>query len=379
MRENAVHTGGKSAAYIWAPPKLVVMHELIGKYSHSNMDMLKDQLKRGGYMGALGPPTPGTSTPSPFLMPAEFYKSLLATAVLQQQQQQQHHKFYAGTPSPSPAPSLSPTSGRHLLFSTAAAATACVPENGQVKKELEEQDQDNGAQEAAGHEEQKPIIAGNPTPNKPHNNSGYSWSTGNNNEVVSNSSNGHTNNHTNNHPTTPPTPPNETSATQATSVSAINLNQAQPASQTRSNFGSSIKSPPSEPDAVAAATCKSQESNSGQNPTSNSISISDSDPNPAHNPNSNSTAAAVAAAAAAAAAANMPIGGVQGQNPTQGLVHWMSAVMAEHMTGQTHLDPGAVGMHYMWNGNVDVSIYGTGFTGAGTIRGAFDLLISATL
>lgn len=69
------------------------------------------------------------------------------------------------------------------------------------------------------------------------------------------------------------------------------------------------------------------------------------------------TAAAVAAAAAAAAAVNMPIGGVQGQNPTQGLVHWMSAVMAEHMTGQTHHDPGAaVGMHYMWNGNVDVSM-----------------------
>ncbi|KAL9888413.1 rotund isoform 1-T1 [Glossina fuscipes fuscipes] len=49
----------------------------------------------------------------------------------------------------------------------------------------------------------------------------------------------------------------------------------------------------------------------------------------------------------------MPISGVQGQNPTQGLVHWMSAVMAEHMTGQTHHDPTAVGMHYMWNGNVD--------------------------
>ncbi|XP_065372428.1 zinc finger protein rotund-like [Calliphora vicina] len=53
---------------------------------------------------------------------------------------------------------------------------------------------------------------------------------------------------------------------------------------------------------------------------------------------------------------NMPIGGVQGQNPTQGLVHWMSAVMAEHMTGQTHHDPTAVGMHYMWNGNMDVSM-----------------------
>lgn len=50
----------------------------------------------------------------------------------------------------------------------------------------------------------------------------------------------------------------------------------------------------------------------------------------------------------------MPVGGVQSQNPTQGLVHWMSAVMAEHMTSNSHHDP-TVGMHYMWNGGVDVS------------------------
>lgn len=53
--------------------------------------------------------------------------------------------------------------------------------------------------------------------------------------------------------------------------------------------------------------------------------------------------------------AAMPVGGVQSQNPTQGLVHWMSAVMAEHMTSNSHHDP-TVGMHYMWNGGVDVSI-----------------------
>uniref|UniRef100_A0A182KH77 Uncharacterized protein n=1 Tax=Anopheles christyi TaxID=43041 RepID=A0A182KH77_9DIPT len=53
----------------------------------------------------------------------------------------------------------------------------------------------------------------------------------------------------------------------------------------------------------------------------------------------------------------MPVpGGVQGQNPTQGLVHWMSAVMAEHMTSNPHHDPAAVGMHYMWNGPVEVSV-----------------------
>lgn len=35
-------------------------------------------------------------------------------------------------------------------------------------------------------------------------------------------------------------------------------------------------------------------------------------------------------------------------------MHWMSAVMAEHMTSNSHHDP-TVGMHYMWNGGVDVS------------------------
>lgn len=57
----------------------------------------------------------------------------------------------------------------------------------------------------------------------------------------------------------------------------------------------------------------------------------------------------------------MPVGGVQSQNPTQGLVHWMSAVMAEHMTSNSHHDP-TVGMHYMWNGGVDVSRYLISFT-----------------
>lgn len=58
---------------------------------------------------------------------------------------------------------------------------------------------------------------------------------------------------------------------------------------------------------------------------------------------------------AASIIGTMPVGGVQSQNPTQGLVHWMSAVMAEHMTSNSHHDP-TVGMHYMWNGGVDVSL-----------------------
>lgn len=52
----------------------------------------------------------------------------------------------------------------------------------------------------------------------------------------------------------------------------------------------------------------------------------------------------------------MPGSVQQSQNPTQGLVHWMSAVMAEHMTSGSHHDSATpVGMHYMWNGSVEVS------------------------
>lgn len=72
--------------------------------------------------------------------------------------------------------------------------------------------------------------------------------------------------------------------------------------------------------------------------------------NPSNNPNSTPSSSTTTSSS------GMPVpGGVQGQNPTQGLVHWMSAVMAEHMTSNSHHDP-AVGMHYMWNGAVDVSI-----------------------
>ncbi|ALC45308.1 rn [Drosophila busckii] len=108
--------------------------------------------------------------------------------------------------------------------------------------------------------------------------------------------------------------------------------------RTQSSYSSnSIKSPP-ETTAQQQQQQQQQQQSTGKS----------------HDSSSSTTAAAVAAAAAAAAAVNMPIGSVQGQNPTQGLVHWMSAVMAEHMTGQTHHDPStAVGMHYMWNGNVD--------------------------
>ncbi|XP_020813963.1 uncharacterized protein LOC110188547 [Drosophila serrata] len=140
------------------------MHELIGKYGHPDMDTLKDQLKRGSYMAALGTSTPGATVaaPPPFLMPAEFYKSLFASAVLQQQK---HNKFYTGTPSPSPAPNSLSSPSRsqppgNLLFSTAVR----LMENGQVKMEPDtelEQEQDHETepeQEDFGQEDQKPVI-----------------------------------------------------------------------------------------------------------------------------------------------------------------------------------------------------------------------------
>ncbi|XP_055377519.1 zinc finger protein rotund isoform X2 [Condylostylus longicornis] len=67
-------------------------------------------------------------------------------------------------------------------------------------------------------------------------------------------------------------------------------------------------------------------------------------------PITQSTAISPSPVIAPSAATAMPVH--QGQNPTQGLVHWMSAVMAEHIQGNTHHDP-TVGMHYMWNGGVD--------------------------
>ncbi|XP_050091421.1 zinc finger protein rotund-like [Anopheles aquasalis] len=116
--------------------------------------------------------------------------------------------------------------------------------------------------------------------------------------------------------------------------------------------------------AAAAANCrhghpedsKCRAVNCGGQPPSPSISSGLGNGNEGATPDSSSTTA-TAAAAAISNFNQMPVpGGVQGQNPTQGLVHWMSAVMAEHMTSNPHHDPtaaAAVGMHYMWNGPVE--------------------------
>lgn len=129
------------------------------------INMLKDQLRRrrahdlGSYMDALRSATP---TPAAFLMPAEFYKSLFASAVLHQHQQ--HHKqqsdvssCYPQTPSPlSPikaqggmlSSSLSPPPTPHshlssnLLFSAVCVAAAESAKRSQLMPELEPQDTD---------------------------------------------------------------------------------------------------------------------------------------------------------------------------------------------------------------------------------------------
>ncbi|XP_067615273.1 zinc finger protein rotund-like isoform X2 [Eurosta solidaginis] len=156
-----------------------------------------------------------------------------------------------------------------------------------------------------------------------------------------------------------PTPPISGTDTHATN-----------ANETTHNFDNTLKSPEQQQSTRINSPVRQQQQqqqqqqqrhtttanylNNQQQQTHQSLHSSASTPN---SPTA-ASAAPAAASAAAAVAASMPIGGVQGQNPTQGLVHWMSAVMAEHMTGQTHHDPAAVGMHYMWNGNVDCGQHG---------------------
>lgn len=92
--------------------------------------------------------------------------------------------------------------------------------------------------------------------------------------------------------------------------------------------------------------------NNNSNNNNNTIEATNTTPVPGNSP---VPTTASTTTCSATGLPTMPVGGVQSQNPTQGLVHWMSAVMAEHMTSNSHHDP-TVGMHYMWNGGVDVSI-----------------------
>lgn len=108
--------------------------------------MLKDQLRRrraqdlGSYIEAL---TSATPAPTPFLMPAEFYTSLFASAVLQQQQQQQQceaSRWYPQTPSPTPPVKLTATGtpppahlSSNLLFSAVCVAAVESAKRSQLK------------------------------------------------------------------------------------------------------------------------------------------------------------------------------------------------------------------------------------------------------
>lgn len=162
-------------------------------------------------------------------------------------------------------------------------------------------------------------------------------------------------------------PPSSGSATPTPPVGGLDL-QAVVSGEARHSFEATLKSPtqqqsttshsPSAQDhleqnhqrsSVSSSQLNNQQQQQHQSHTQRSLHSTES------TPNSPTTVNTTTAVSAAGVTTTMPIGGVQGQNPTQGLVHWMSAVMAEHMTGQTHHDPTAVGMHYMWNGNMDVS------------------------
>ncbi|XP_054725379.1 zinc finger protein rotund-like [Anastrepha obliqua] len=169
--------------------------------------------------------------------------------------------------------------------------------------------------------------------------------------------------------------PSSSSATPIPPVGGLDLHAAVAGEATHS-FDGTLKSPDQQQTAAVhspssqqqhqqhqrhsttANHLSSQQQQQQQQQHSHALQSLHSSASTPNSPTAASAAAAAATTAAATAAATMPIGGVQGQNPTQGLVHWMSAVMAEHMTGQTHHDPTAMGMHYMWNGNVDCGQHG---------------------
>ncbi|KAI9579822.1 hypothetical protein GQX74_000610 [Glossina fuscipes] len=329
--------------------------------------------------------------PSPsFLMPAEFYKNLFATAVLhqkqhqqqqqnshshshphphphhhhhhhhhhhlhqhyqQQQQQQQYsnrndspeqhstphttalsessHFFNASTPVAS-NDSVVTHFPRNLLFTSsaavaaAAAASAVAAVTESAAKYLH-----NTAEKIERKHAKKDDMATNSV-KKPNN---YLWSNNSNQPAIETESESNNNLSTTIGEATslaisatsvaPPTPPAE---------NHINLDI------TAKAYNSTLKSN-LETDVIKLTQHTQQQQQEESSLKSKSLLNDSGCSSPTSNNNNNSD--------------TMPISGVQGQNPTQGLVHWMSAVMAEHMTGQTHHDPTAVGMHYMWNGNVD--------------------------
>nr|XP_036229550.1 zinc finger protein rotund isoform X2 [Bactrocera oleae] len=178
------------------------------------------------------------------------------------------------------------------------------------------------------------------------------------NTATPTSTTGSTANHTSSHHIT--LLPSSGSATPTPPVGGLDLHTAIAAEATH-NFENTLKSPARQQQSTPP-TQQQQRNSSSANHLSNSHqsqqqhqhqSLHSTGSTPSSPTAVSAASEAAAASASTAVAATMPIGGVQGQNPTQGLVHWMSAVMAEHMTGQTHHDPTGVGMHYMWNGNVD--------------------------
>uniref|UniRef100_A0A1A9ZT93 Uncharacterized protein n=1 Tax=Glossina pallidipes TaxID=7398 RepID=A0A1A9ZT93_GLOPL len=317
-------------------------------------------------------------------MPAEFYKNLFATAVLhqkqhqQQQQQQQHshphphhhhhhhhhhlhqhyqqqysnrndspeqhatphttalsessHFFSAGTPVAS-NDSVVTHFPRNLLFTSSAAVAAAAASAAAVAAVTESAAKylHNTAEKIERKHAKKDDMATNSV-KKPNN---YLWSNNSNQPSIATESESSNNLSTTIGETTslaisatsvaPPTPPAE---------NHINLDI------TAKAYNSTLKSN-LETDVIKLTQHNQQQQQEESSLKSKSLLNDSGCSSPTSNNNNNSD--------------TMPISGVQGQNPTQGLVHWMSAVMAEHMTGQTHHDPTAVGMHYMWNGNVDKS------------------------
>ncbi|XP_055634453.1 zinc finger protein rotund-like isoform X2 [Toxorhynchites rutilus septentrionalis] len=294
-------------------------------------------------MGAEARPESGAVPQKPpFLFPAQFYKNLFAaSASLLQKPATTNSALFVddekaedlSTPGPPPfAPPSSSATGmahfpRNLLFSS-SSVSACSGA-GEVGK-LSSQGQHSGSPRPApppshpappdssevDHDDVKNIVTHEKTP------SSFHWLSDatNNNDYSKANNNHHHHNHHHHH---------------------------------------SICRHPE--DSKPALSCGSPRS--AGNGTHHSGSSTGGGPTSGHHPSAAASEGATPDSSSTTATAaipnfnQMPVpGSVQGQNPTQGLVHWMSAVMAEHMTSNSHHDSAAVGMHYMWNGPVEAKM-----------------------
>ncbi|XP_058454928.1 zinc finger protein rotund-like isoform X2 [Malaya genurostris] len=283
------------------------------------------------------------SQKSPFLFPAQFYKNLFAASASLLQKPPSSNAPHSppslddekaedlSTPGPPPCPSFSSTSSsvamavahfpRNLLFSVSPSPFNPAGSNSEVEKlaiQGQSRSSVSGSADAAEHDDVKDVVTREKPPSsfpwltEATNNNDYSKANNNHHHLHHHHGHHHHHHH---HPSTCRHPED--------SKSSLNCASPRTAPGTANHH-------PSQPGGHHPAAASE-----GATPDTGSTTAT------AAIPNFN----------------QMPVpGSVQGQNPTQGLVHWMSAVMAEHMTSNSHHDPSGVGMHYMWNGPMEAKM-----------------------